>query len=274
MWRVLRRAQPVVPSLPEAPAERRRVAAWLGVLSCDLERLFDAGPHGVPLASEEQETVAAATVADLVATGLPAELAPAKTRLDRATGVLLRVGLLSAIVCGIGNVMVDGLEPLLVGAPDSLLIFGLILPTALSGFIAGGALPAWLVTSVISILRRRTAALSRSEAGAVAVALAERGVTGRAAEVDAHARQLARRVVRTAHLTDSVAQDLLAAVDACRMGLRQVASAPDVVLDATESELGKLEQALDARQTADVLARDVSAPLAGLRAAAEALARG
>ncbi len=217
--------------------------------------------------------VAEARAAELVAAGLPAEVDAGTAPFARATGWLLRVGLLAALLWGIGFLVADGVEPYVSSAPNALTVFGLVLPTFAASVVAGIALPAWLCLATIGGLRRRSAQVQQHEAEALAAQLAARDVAGRAAEVDARARALARRVVE-ADLSDVVEQDLLLALDACRSALRRGgAGGPEAVLEAADQELARLEAGLHDHRVKDLLADDASSPLAGLRAAAAALPR-
>ena len=265
-----KKQQPVLTELPTDLDTRRRVSAWLGLLSDDLERVFVDASGGVPLAPEDAPVVAAASTAELRTVGLPAELVPQRTRLESVAGASLRVGAVSALVCLVANVVVDGLGGMIATIPESLLLYGLVVPAAISFLVAAVGLPTALITGVIGALRRRDGGASRARASANVAALAQRGVQGRAAEVDAKARDLARDTVR-ARLPSLIETDTLVAIEEARQALRRVETPPEDLVSTIEGELDAMRTALSSAQLRDTAAHDASAPLTKLRQTAQAL---
>ena len=265
--------QPVVTELPEAGEVQRRTAAYLGLLSEDLARAFTDAPSGIPLGPEVSAVVGDATLADLEQMGVPAALMPQQTVLERVASSALKVGLLSALVCAACNAVADGLGGMIASIPESLLLYGLVIPAAVTFVVACVGLPVALTAGIIAALRRRESSASLAQSRDNVAELSGRGVSGRAAEVDQQAVELARRTVRTP-LPDSVEQDILLAIEEARRGLRQSDRPSDALLEAIAADLNTLSTALDSKRTRDFTAEDASAPLANLRRTARALGQG
>lgn len=262
--------QPVVVALPDDTRTRRRIAAFLGLLSDDLERAFADAAGGVPLGDEAAPVVADASAAELIEAGLPAVLAPQRSRLESVGAAAFKLGGLSTLVCGLGYVVGEGLGGMLATIPESVLTYGIVVPVAVSFLVSTVAIPAALIASTLGVLRRREARVGRQRASANVVALAQRGVSGRAAEVDARARSLARDAIRT-ELPDAIEQDILVAIEEARRGLRRVQAPPDALISTIDDELSALQDALSSFHTRDATAEDASAPLTNLRQTARAL---
>ena len=110
----------------------------------------------------------------------------------------------------------------------------------------------------------------RRQAARNVAELAQRGVQGRAALVDAKAREIARNTIR-ANVPPHIEQDILVAVEEARLGLRRVEAPPEDLVATIEGELDALDEALSGFHTRSVTADDASGPLATLRATAHAL---
>ena len=263
-------AQPVVMALPDSGVERRRLAAWLGLLSEDLERALSEAPSGIPLAPPAPRVVSEAAAGELQALGIPAEVLPQKTALERICGISTRTFLLGAVSCALGNVVVDGLGGMITAVPEPMLLYGLVVPTALAFGVSVVSLPVSLTTGAVALSRRQAGRRARAVSTSDVDALAERGVEGRAAQLDAAARALCRRVIRT-QLPEAIEQDALLAIEDCRRALRRVDSAPEGLLDSIAAELASLGEVLERHLTEASTARDVSSPLANIRRTVAAL---
>ena len=256
--------------LPEDPSSLLRTESYLGLLSGDLKRAFADATGGIPLAPASSRVVADAAVAELQAVGVPAALVPRRSRLQSVAGMSLKVGMLAALLCAVGNVIVDGLGGMVATIPEWLLLYGLVIPVAITFVVALIALPTALITGVIGALRRREQQSMRQRSGQNVAELAQRGVRGRAVEVDAKARELARNSIR-AQLPLNIEQDILKAIEEGRQGLRRVEEPPEDVLVTIEGELDALGEALNGFHSRGTTADDASAPLANLRRTAQAL---
>lgn len=262
--------QPVVQTLPDDTGSRRRIAAFLGLLSDDLDRAFADATGGVPLADETAPVVADASATELNKAGLPAVLAPQRSRMESVGAAAFKVGILSTLVCSLGYVVGEGLGGMLATIPESVLTYGIVVPVAVSFLVSSVAIPVALCTGTLGMLRQRAARVGRQRASANVAALAQRGVQGRAAEVDARARSLARDAIR-AELPEAIEQDILVAIEEARRGLRRVQAPPDELISTIDDELSALQAALSGFQTRDATAKDASAPLTNLRQTARAL---
>ena len=262
--------QPVVTTLPGDSGSRRRIAAFLGLLSDDLDRAFADAAGGVPLADEAAPVVADASAAELKKAGLPAVLAPQRSRLESVGATAFKVSILSTLICSLGYVVGEGLGGMLATISESVLTYGILVPVIVSFLVSVVAIPVALIASTIGALRQREARVGRQQASANVAALAQRGVHGRAAEVDARARSLARDAIR-AELPDAIEQDILVAIEEARRGLRRVQAPPDELVATIDDELSALQAALSGFHTRDATAEDASAPLTNLRQTARAL---
>lgn len=268
-----KKVQPVVSTLPDDEHSRQRVAAWLGLLNDDLPRAFSDAEAGIPLGPEVSPVLGDADVAALRTLGLPAELVPQRTRLEGISAFSLKITLLGTILSTIGYSVVEGLGGMVAAIPESMLLYGLVIPTAVSFLVAVVGLPTFLTTGVIAGLRRQSSQSTRKRAEANVAALAGRGVHGHAAEVDGHARALARYAIQ-AQLPAAMEQDVLRAIEDSRLALRRSDTPSPALIEAIASELEALRVALDRQQTLETTADDVSAPLMNLRRTVGALRQG
>jgi hypothetical protein len=262
-------ARPVLQQAPKDPGARQRLAAWLGVLEADLDRVFKAAGGPLPLAGPTTVASAEARTEALEKLGLPATLATGARPFAHACATLLKVGLLALLLFAIGNAVATGITPFVgPGPPGPLAIFGLVLPTFFAGVTAGLTLPIALILYILGVKRQRESSAQLSRAAAVVDELAGYNLSEAAAPIDERARALARRILE-ADLGEIVTGDLLAAVSECRAALR--GDPPEGALATVAAELDALDRALGLRLTEAFTSDDLSAPLARLRAANRAL---
>lgn len=187
----------------------------------------------------------------------------------KASDLLLKVGLLAALLWGVCYAVASGVEPTIGHGPvPGWMVFGVVLPTFFSSVVAGLSLPVWLVLRIIGTRRQLAAGKQLTAADALVEGLASRDLSEAAAAVDARARGLGRVVVE-ADLAEAMEQDLLAAIADCRAAIR--GDPPAEALAVAAAELSALEDAVRGHRTARFSEEDASAPLARLRAASRAL---
>ncbi len=270
MKRSLASARPVVTALPTDKADARRLAAFLGVLSDDLPRLFATSPAGVPLGGERAGPVAEAEAADLAADRLPVTVSATRTRLAATALLAAKVAAIATAGCLTGTAIVEGMGAMITEIPESLLLGALVIPTATAFAVATLSLPVALITGSLALRRNQATRAEYDRTEATRQELSARNVAGPSAALDAYARKLARQTVR-ARLPLNTESDILTAIEDLRLALRRWDTPSDTLLAHTEDELRALDDALQLQINQDADTRDPSAPLTNLRAATEAL---
>ena len=260
-------ATSVVQNLPTSPQERRRLAAWLGVMESELEQVFAACEGALPLGSPDVLVVTEARTKELVDAGLPASTSDGGAPFHRTAQRLLRGGLLASLVYAACLGIVAGLEPVL-GVATGSWIYAFIIPILISGIVAFFTLPTWLILWIIGRLRQRAETRRLALSQQVIERLSQRDLSEACQAADAHARRLARQTIQ-APLPEIAEQELLSTLEACRMSLRRN-PAPEAVTN-TEAVLRDLDAALQSVETSGFIEQTVSTPLDRLRMVSRAI---
>ena len=260
-------ASSVVQTLPTSPQERRRLAAWLGVMESELEQVFAACEGALPLGSPDALVVTEARTQELVDAGLPASTSDGGAPFQRTAQLLLRGGLLASLVYAVCLGIIIGLEPFLGVTADSW-IYALIIPILISGIVAFFTLPTWLILWIIGRLRQRAETRRLAVSQQVIERLSQRDLSEACQAADAHARRLARQTIQ-APLPEVAEQDLLSTLEACRVSLRRN-PAPEAIT-STEAVLCDLDAALQSVHADGFIEQTVSKPLDRLRMVSRAI---
>jgi hypothetical protein len=224
-----------------SPRDHSRLRAWLGLSASAMQTLID-DRQTLPLAPPGDPTAVAAKAGALSAVGLPVSAEVHARPLAWITGLTLRLGGLGALLYAVANLILLGMGDLIGHMPDPLVAILVLIPGVIGYAMALGGLPLALIFFLLGSLRQRARLVALDAVAQKIAGLRGEALPGQAGRLQAHCRDLARRVVE-AGLPETVEADLLAGLDACLAALPELARA-----------LTGVEQAMDGANSPELAA--------------------